>query len=118
MVSKHDRLTDILADLTRDDVEFKWMNTEYGFDTHVVGEIDLMMLRQGVLWVFEVKTSHSPFLARKADYQLRKARTHIPEILQEEGYTVDSMYTFYVHGFKGKRNMDIDMKLISSYKGL
>ena len=97
MVSKHDKLIDILAQDTRDCI-FKWKNTEYGYDHKVLGEVDYMMLHKDILSLFEVKSSANPFLERKARGQLNRAEKYIPDILRDEGHYINKVQKFYVHG--------------------
>lgn len=73
MTSKHDRITNSLEELVRD-APISGKNVEYGDDTHVYGEIDFFMYRQGHLWLFEVKSNPSNIhLYNKAVKQMDRA---------------------------------------------
>lgn len=114
MASKHDKLIDKLARETRDDVDFKWKNTEYGFTDHVIGEIDLLMYSREskTLWMFEVKTSPNPVRRDKAIQQMNRARSTFVPLMEERGYAIDNVLTFYVHGHYGRRNMQYTMRYV------
>lgn len=99
MVSKHDKITNSLEQRLRKDFNFLQTNLEYKRKTNVIGEIDLIAYRNGIMWICETKTWDSPKLKSKMLNQIARAEKHyIPIFERQTGYKVNKLVWLYVYG--------------------
>ena len=97
------------------DTDISCKNLEYGTGNKVVGELDLFLYNYdtNVAYIFEVKSTDNYKTRAKAIKQLDKAANKY--IIKRCPYNVKKLYTYYVHGEKGKKNKNFSINYISTY---
>ncbi len=77
-LTKHESYVELLSRIVEQHYDYILMNVPvYSKRKRLVGEVDLMGVKDGQVDIYEVKCSHRITKARK---QLEKIRTHLPQI--------------------------------------
>jgi hypothetical protein len=77
-LTKHGSYVELLSRIVEQNYDYLLMNVPvYSKRRRLVGEVDLMGVKDGQVDIYEVKCSHRITKARK---QLEKIRTHLPQI--------------------------------------
>lgn len=118
MVSKHDKINNSLEEIVRKDGTIYGKNVEYGNSHKTIGEIDLLVYKNGILWLYEVKSNpNNPKLYQKAVAQMERARKKFVHRFEAMyGVKVNKLLTYYVTDKFGYRSHKVIQPVIKHLK--